>query len=85
MLSITLTYCRAYPRHVKVICDKKDRKYSAIPLADAIGDGVVLSALSTKLLVMIDMYTPSTKEQGDPVYTTLPAKNHSPSVVLLVC
>ena len=67
-LSVVLTHCKDYPHRVKALVNSKDEEFSAIPLAGAIGDSAVLPALSTKLPVLVVLYTPYTKDNGDPVY-----------------
>ena len=67
-LSTIMSYCKAYPHHVKAIIDSKDGQYSPMILAGAVGDSAVLGALSTMLPVLVVLYTSYTRADGTPVY-----------------
>jgi hypothetical protein len=67
-LSIIMAYCRAYPYRVKEIINSGDGNFKAAPLAGAVGNSEVLSALSTFLQVIVILYTPRIQASGTPVY-----------------
>ena len=66
-LSTMMKFAKACPQYVKAIIDSKDGKYSAMPLAGAVGDSAVIGALSTRLPVLVVLYTPYIRSDGSPV------------------
>jgi hypothetical protein len=56
-----ITYCKAYPHHVKELIDSGNRNFKAVPLAGDVGESDVLPSLSIFLQVILILYTPWTR------------------------
>ena len=67
-LSIMMSYCKAYPHHVKEIIDSGDGNFKAVSLVGAVGYSEVLPSLSTFLPGIVVLFTPWTREYGLPVH-----------------
>ena len=66
-LSCGLKIIRAYPHICKRMVDCKAGKHCALRLAGVVGSDSEIEKLSTELPVMLEFYTPYSKQDGEPL------------------